>query len=160
MRGAPPKRPRDASSLILYRHEGRQLKVLLGKRHIKAKFAQDVYVLPGGAVDRSDYPSLPLPVPLASHMGVGKDDRLAHALLTAAIRETREEAGLLLTSGVDHNSLRYIGRAITPVFSPVLSGTMPGFLRRLSICLRVTLGVTVNCMICTGQALTVRCNTP
>ena len=119
MRGAPPKRPRDASSLIVYRHEGRQLKVLLGKRHIKAKFVPDVYVFPGGAVDQSDYPSLPLPVPLASHMGVGKDDRLAHALLTAAIRETKEEAGLLLASGVDHNSLRYIGRAITPVFSPV-----------------------------------------
>jgi 8-oxo-dGTP pyrophosphatase MutT (NUDIX family) len=114
-----PSRPRDAASLIVYRRFGRQVEVLLGKRHARAKFAPDVYVFPGGAVDPADYPTSPVAVPWANHMGVGKRLDLAQALQAAAIREAREETGLVLKTDVGAECLRYIGRAITPVFSPV-----------------------------------------
>ena len=114
-----PRRPRDAASLIVYRGSGRQVEVLLGKRHARAKFAPDVYVFPGGAVDPADYPTSLCAVPWADHMGVGKRLDLAQALQTAAIREAREETGLVLKAEAGEQSLRYIGRAITPVFSPV-----------------------------------------
>ena len=114
-----PRRPRDAASLIVFRGSGRQVEVLLGKRHARAKFAPDVYVFPGGAVDATDYPASLAAVPWADYMGVGKRLDLAQALQTAAIRESREETGLVLKAEGGEQSLRYIGRAITPVFSPV-----------------------------------------
>jgi len=116
---AAPKRPRNAASLILYRGVGEHLEVLVGKRHARARFAPDVYVFPGGAVDPADYPASTCQVPLAEHMGVGRDTRLAQALLAAAIREAREETGLALKERAYAQDLRYIGRAITPVLSPV-----------------------------------------
>ncbi len=114
-----PGKPRDAASLIVYRNAGGQLEVLLGKRHARARFAPDVYVFPGGAVDPADYPTSPEAVPWADHMGVGRRMDLAQALQTAAIREAREETGLVLKAEAGAQSLRYIGRAITPVISPV-----------------------------------------
>lgn len=114
-----PRKPHDAASLIVYRSASRQVEVLLGKRHARAKFAPDVYVFPGGAVDPADYPTSPVAVPWTDHMGVGKRLDLAQALQTAAIREAREETGLVLKAEVGAECLRYIGRAITPVFSPV-----------------------------------------
>lgn len=114
-----PGKPRDAASLIVYRAVGGELEVLLGKRHARARFAPDVYVFPGGAVDPADYPTLQQAVPWAEHMGVGRRMNLAQALQTAAIREAREETGLVLKAEAGVQSLRYIGRAITPVFSPV-----------------------------------------
>jgi 8-oxo-dGTP pyrophosphatase MutT (NUDIX family) len=116
---AARKKPRNAASLILYRKLEGQTEVLMGKRHIRAKFAPNVYVFPGGAVDRSDFTHLCGTVPHASHLGVGSNLALAHALLVAAIREAREETGLTLKSDVKVSCLRYLGRAITPVLSPV-----------------------------------------
>jgi 8-oxo-dGTP pyrophosphatase MutT (NUDIX family) len=112
-----PGKPRDAASLIVYRDAGGELEVLLGKRHARARFAPDVYVFPGGAVDPADYPALQQAVPWAEHMGVGRRMDLAQALQAAAIREAREETGLVLKAEAGAQSLRYIGRAITPVFS-------------------------------------------
>jgi 8-oxo-dGTP pyrophosphatase MutT (NUDIX family) len=116
---AARKKPRNAASLILHRKLEGHTEVLMGKRHIRAKFAPNVYVFPGGAVDRSDFTHLCGTVPHASHLGVGSNLALAHALLVAAIREAREETGLTLKSDVKVSCLRYLGRAITPVLSPV-----------------------------------------
>jgi len=116
---AAPTRPRNAASLILYRGVGEHLEVLVGKRHARARFAPDVYVFPGGAVDPEDYPASRRQIPMAEHMGVGRDMRLAQALLAAAIREAREETGLALKAQAPAHDLHYIGRAITPVLSPV-----------------------------------------
>ena len=114
-----PKKPRHAASLIVYRNAGGRTEVLLGRRHARARFAPDVYVFPGGAVDRSDFSNSLAQDPLAAHMGVGKHAALAQALRVAAIREAREETGLTLVSADEASCLQYIGRAITPVFSPV-----------------------------------------
>jgi 8-oxo-dGTP pyrophosphatase MutT (NUDIX family) len=113
------KKPRNAASLILYRNLDGHTEVLMGKRHVRAKFAPNVYVFPGGAVDRSDFTPVSGSVQHAAHMGVGANSALAHALLVAAIREAREETGLTLKPGTSTCCFRYLGRAITPVFSPV-----------------------------------------
>lgn len=112
-------KPRNAASLILYRTGEADTEVLMGKRHLRAKFAPDIYVFPGGAVDRSDFSRPSGSVQHASHMGVGSNLALAHALAAAAIRETREETGLALKPDTKFSCLQYLGRAITPVFSPV-----------------------------------------
>lgn len=111
--------PRHAASLMVYRQQGDQIEVLLGKRHARARFAPDVYVFPGGAVDAADFEA-DTPEPAQSaHMGVGNKPALARALLQAAVREAREETGLNFRPNAGLHNLRYIGRAITPVFSPV-----------------------------------------
>jgi 8-oxo-dGTP pyrophosphatase MutT (NUDIX family) len=47
-------RPRDAASLLIYRHTGSEIQVLMGKRRPGARFLPDVYVFPGGALDAAD----------------------------------------------------------------------------------------------------------
>jgi len=111
--------PRHAASLMVYRQQGDQIDVLLGKRHARARFAPDVYVFPGGGVDAADFVPHTQPPALAEHMGVGNKPALAGALLQAAVREAREETGLNFKAAAGLHNLRYIGRAITPVFSPV-----------------------------------------
>ena len=49
-----PVRPRDAASLLIYRHTGSEIQVLMGKRRPGARFLPDVYVFPGGALDAAD----------------------------------------------------------------------------------------------------------
>lgn len=53
---APPARvrPRDAASLLIYRHAGSEIQVLMGKRRPSARFLPDVYVFPGGALEAAD----------------------------------------------------------------------------------------------------------
>lgn len=119
-----PARPHHAASLLVYRYQQHQLEVLLGKRHARARFAPDVYVFPGGAVDRCDYPRVASQVADAPYMGVGRDARLAQALKNAALRETAEETGLVwrgqgAESHAKPPALHYLGRAITPASSPI-----------------------------------------
>jgi 8-oxo-dGTP pyrophosphatase MutT (NUDIX family) len=105
-------RPRDAASLVVYRREGGDLSILLGRRAKKSRFMPDYFVFPGGGVDRVD---LRREMPLAAacldrltrHCSHGR----AHALAAAAARETEEETGLRLR---DCQQLHYVGRAITP----------------------------------------------
>lgn len=108
-------RPRHAASLILLRGKGPKAEVLMGKRPRKSRFAPDVFVFPGGAVDPADRErprSLsPLCVRLTHAPG-----RLAGALAAAAVRETFEETGLILP---DHAPMTLAARAITPTNSPV-----------------------------------------
>jgi len=128
-------RPRDAASLILLRGEGDDLEVLAGRRPLHAKFMPGVYVFPGGAIDPLD--RMTWSVEAGSEtLGV----RLARCA-RAALRETWEEAGVLIGRGADSpppvttalpierayreraviaamDVLTYVGRAITPSHSP------------------------------------------
>ena len=137
----PPATPRDAATLILARRRGGHIEVLMGKRSRKARFVPDVFVFPGGRVDPADWAAQPaedLDVPLAQ-LAVRQSRRKARALGNAAVRETYEETGLLLTApgDVGHSpdetwkDLRtqqlapdlsrrsYLGRAITSPYSPI-----------------------------------------
>ena len=120
--------PRDAASLILARGRGRDAEILLGRREPRDRFMPDVYVFPGGRVDRSDatHPALSELQPrvltqLANTTTPGR----ARALAVAAVRETFEETGLVL--GVREGQgvrpglelLDYVARAITPAGNPI-----------------------------------------
>jgi 8-oxo-dGTP pyrophosphatase MutT (NUDIX family) len=96
-------RPRDAATLILVDSTGGVPRVLLGKRRMDMKFMPGKYVFPGGRVDKLDKA-----VPVAEELGDGETARLlfdmkggaspakARALALAAVRETWEEAGMII----------------------------------------------------------------
>jgi 8-oxo-dGTP pyrophosphatase MutT (NUDIX family) len=140
-----PVRPVDAAGLVLLRGAPDKPEVLMGRRHRGASFLPDIYVFPGGRVDADDlapsgYPER-IGSSLARQLAIGHRRRDPMPLLRAAIRETFEETGLLLT-GPDHpapartpahpvwrafaaagrrpafEGMDYICRAITPTASP------------------------------------------
>lgn len=96
-------RPRDAATLIMVDSAGPIAKVLMGKRRMDLKFHPGKYVFPGGRVDRADRS-----VATSDDLGASEIDKLmfdmkgtpsagrARALALAAVRETYEEAGLII----------------------------------------------------------------
>lgn len=110
-----PVRPRHAASLILLRGQGPEAEVLMGRRPRKSRFAPDVFVFPGGAVDPADRLN-PRPLSPVCARLTNAPGRLAGALAAAAVRETLEETGLLLP---EEAPLTLAARAITPTNSPV-----------------------------------------
>jgi 8-oxo-dGTP pyrophosphatase MutT (NUDIX family) len=101
---APGKRavrPKSAATLILVRCDGGKPRVLMGRRHGGHSFMPDRWVFPGGRLDRSDYRP-PVGSDLAPEIQAIFDAHLkprqGRAVALAAVRETFEEAGLLLAS--------------------------------------------------------------
>ena len=96
-------RPRDAATLIIVDSSSGEPRVLLGRRRMDMAFMPGRYVFPGGRVDPSDRQ-------IAIGEDLGKRDlenlmvamkgtasvARARALALAAVRETFEEAGLLI----------------------------------------------------------------
>lgn len=111
-------RPRHAASLILLRHTRAGPEVLMGRRPPRSRFAPDVFVFPGGAVDAADKVAQPI-APLSEECArrTAASPRLAQALAMAALRETEEETGVVLPP--DLSGLRLLARAITPPSSPI-----------------------------------------
>ena len=140
-------RPRDASSLVLLKNSGKIVKVLLGKRSDKTRFMPGAWVFPGGVVDKTDHTisiNTSLNKNIIKRLAVSNNARTAKALALASIRETVEETGLILGKKCENNTkvdyeednngisimsklglepdlskLFYLGRAITPTFSPI-----------------------------------------
>lgn len=90
----PATAPRQAATVILLRGGATALEILLVRRTPEARFMGGVWVFPGGAVDTDD--------------GDG-DGKEAHR--AAAIRELREEAGIVLEN---RETLVELSRWITP----------------------------------------------
>ena len=91
-------RPRDAASLILLRGEDRDTQVLMGRREPRQSFMPDVFVFPGGAVDRSDgfvRSADELRPSVLAALAATCTPHRARAIALAAIRETYEETGLM-----------------------------------------------------------------
>lgn len=137
--GDGPRRPRDAATLILLDRAADDVRVLIGRRHRGHAFMPGKFVFPGGRTDPHDNR-----VPTQADLHEAEERKLtgssprvgtarARAIALSAIRETYEEAGLLIgTKGafstalagwqgfVDHGvrpslaPLRYVARAITP----------------------------------------------
>lgn len=106
-----PVVPRPAATLILLRDSSAGLEVLMVRRTHLADFAGGAYVFPGGAVDAEDHHA-----DLAPHCTQLDDDGASAKLgiqqgglgyWMAAIRESFEEAGLLLAYGVDGELLKF-----------------------------------------------------
>lgn len=136
--GPGPKRPRDAATLILLDRTGGGFRVLMGRRHAAHAFMPGKFVFPGGRTDRADgmvRPHADLhPLELEKLAAGGRlTVRRARAIALSALRETYEEAGLLIgspgpfaTGSVGWNGfaehgvrpsldrMRLVARAITP----------------------------------------------
>jgi 8-oxo-dGTP pyrophosphatase MutT (NUDIX family) len=100
---SPLLRPRDAATLIIVDSEGSAPKILLGKRRPDLKFMPGKYVFPGGRMDADDKA-----VVAARELRQGEAEKLlidmkgrpsaarARGLALTAVRETFEEAGLVI----------------------------------------------------------------
>jgi 8-oxo-dGTP pyrophosphatase MutT (NUDIX family) len=138
--GRRAPRPRDAGTLILVRRDGPEPRILMGRRHRGHDFMPDKWVFPGGRVDPADARA-----PFATDLRHEVQAKLkltapavrARALAMAAVRETFEEAGLLLAKSAparsaagpwrdflaqgaqpDLAALDFVARAITPPVLP------------------------------------------
>jgi 8-oxo-dGTP pyrophosphatase MutT (NUDIX family) len=138
--GPGPKRPRDAATLILLDRSGPKVRVLMGRRSQKHAFMPGRLVFPGGRTDRDDgrvvtgnemLPEVAMKLQAARSKPLS--DSRVRAIVLSAVRETYEEAGLLIGSPGDYfcrsaawqafadnnvvpslENLRIIARAITP----------------------------------------------
>jgi 8-oxo-dGTP pyrophosphatase MutT (NUDIX family) len=98
--------PRDAATLILMREVDRAktgIEILLVRRHARSTFMPGAYVFPGGAVEAADYTLQAerichgLSFEQAQDVIAGTSPpEKALGFFVAAIRETFEEAGILL----------------------------------------------------------------
>ena len=141
--GGPPRkpgqkavRPRDAATLIIVRRDAAKPRLLMGRRAKGHDFMPDKWVFPGGRIDRSDF-SAPYATDLTpevtAKLTYNTPERRARALALTAIRETFEEAGLLLAkkaperpgagpwreflqqgAAPDLAAMQFVARAVTP----------------------------------------------
>lgn len=100
-----PAVPRPAATVILLRdaEAGTGVEVYLLRRVVSMAFAAGMHVFPGGSVDPRDA-DLPAsawagPPPAEWAAVLNADESLARSLVCAAVRETFEEAGVLLAGG-------------------------------------------------------------
>lgn len=111
-----PALARDASSLVLLRDSDQGVDVYMVRRHGRSRFMANAHVFPGGRLDDADC-ARKLDARCAGLTGqqaarrLGLDDTdLARGLYVAALRETFEEAGVLLArpnlSAADLEGLR------------------------------------------------------
>jgi 8-oxo-dGTP pyrophosphatase MutT (NUDIX family) len=97
--------PLPASTLALLREGRKGREVLLLRRPSHSSFAPDVWVFPGGRVDPGDleldharHATGPSPREWAAALSLD-DPREAAGYVVAALRETWEETGILLSTG-------------------------------------------------------------
>ncbi|MGW6913380.1 NUDIX hydrolase [Kitasatospora sp. NPDC054939] len=101
-----PPEPRPAATVVLLRDGTAGPEAYLLRRRTSMAFAGGMYAYPGGGVDRRDAEAElgwvgPGPQEWAKRLGV--DPATAQAVVCAAVRETFEEAGVLL-AGPDAGS--------------------------------------------------------
>ena len=131
-------RPKIAATLVVINGTPKQPKILMGQRSARHDFMPNVYVFPGGRVDRADsYASYDHDLSRRTEriLETVYTPRKARAIALAAIRETWEETGLMIgtksssarklshpsydefrKAGLqpDLQGLEVFGRAITP----------------------------------------------
>ena len=96
MTDAPAAVAHPAATVILLREAGGGFEVLLVRRNAQLSFHGGAWVFPGGRIDAADY--------------CDDADDIVAAARCAAVREAREEAGLLLQP----DALVLVSRWITP----------------------------------------------
>src|SRR5499427_2919820 len=109
-------RPRDAATLIIVDAASGEPRVLLGRRREDLAFMPGRYVFPGGRVDPADRQ-----IAVEHDLAPGNIENLmiamkgsrsparARALALAAVRETFEEAGILIGAPIAPGSLPKAG---------------------------------------------------
>lgn len=134
-------KPKDAASMIILKKIKKKTYVLMGRRPKSSKFMPNVYVFPGGALEKQDFLAnkyFNFKLQSQRKKLKARDENHACAIFFTAIRETYEETGLYLSTKVkkkinlssfngiysenyykysllpDLNKLTFFGRAITP----------------------------------------------
>lgn len=119
-------RPRDAATLIIVRRDVVPPRVLMGQRHDNHVFLPNKYVFPGGGVDPGDSRVKPL-TDLSSQVKKGLlqgcSEARARGLAMAAIRETFEEAGLIVGEPHD-NQCQTRSKSWLPFFNQGFAPTL------------------------------------
>jgi 8-oxo-dGTP pyrophosphatase MutT (NUDIX family) len=103
-----PAEPRQAATVLLLRDGDRGLEVYLLRRTRGMPFAGGMTAYPGGGVDPRDGDTDVAwagPPPADWARAWGCDERTARELVCAAVRETFEEAGVLLAGPADGGSV-------------------------------------------------------
>ncbi len=142
-KSAPAPRPKDAATVIIWRSGPDGFEVLMGERHKAHRFMPQRYVFPGGRVDPHDarVRSATDPTPIvATQLSRTTTPGRARSIAVAAVRETFEEAGLIIGAPdpMKHrpaprgwegffrsgfapalHHLQYIARAVTPPVRPI-----------------------------------------
>ena len=101
---ATPVEARPAATIALVRDHQGQVEVFLVRRHARSGFMANAYVFPGGRLDPADEsPELLACLgsrveELTGRMEAVASESKAQAHLVAAVRETFEEAGILLVT--------------------------------------------------------------
>jgi 8-oxo-dGTP pyrophosphatase MutT (NUDIX family) len=134
--GTRAVRPRNAATLIIVRRDRKTPQVLMGKRHSGHDFMPNLWVFPGGRIDPSDFRA-PFATDLRPEIAAKFEAHIpaarGRALALTAVRETWEEAGLLLAKAAparptlgpwrdfvaqgvapDLEGLEIVARAVTP----------------------------------------------
>lgn len=99
--GAAVAEPRHAATVVLLRDGEAGIEAYLLRRLGSMAFAGGMYVFPGGSVDPRDLDAEIAwqgPAPDAWTGPLSADEPLARGLVAAAVRETFEEAGVLLAT--------------------------------------------------------------
>jgi 8-oxo-dGTP pyrophosphatase MutT (NUDIX family) len=139
-RGQRAVRPKHAGTLILVRNDQARPQVLMGRRNRGHSFMPSKWVFPGGRVDLGDFHApfaTDLRPEVAAKLADRTPQRRARAIAMAAVRETFEEAGLLLARPApariaagpwreflaqgalpDLDALDLVARAVTPPMLP------------------------------------------
>lgn len=133
--------PKDAATLILVRKRRAGPEVLMGQRAKGHVFMPDKWVFPGGRVDRTDAlapAATELKPEDEARLRLERTRRAPRAFALAAVRETFEEAGLIVgrrgmakgkppkgwegyaahEAAPELDKLAFVCRAITPPFRP------------------------------------------
>jgi 8-oxo-dGTP pyrophosphatase MutT (NUDIX family) len=95
----PVLRPKDAAALVLVRRKGDEARVLMGKRSVRHAFLPGRFVFPGGRLDVADQRlavETDLRPEVRAKVAAGTTTSRARGLALAAVRETFEEAGILV----------------------------------------------------------------
>jgi len=146
----------DAATILLLRQSEAGPEVYMQRRNSRLAFAAGMYVFPGGRLDPQDFdPEVPFigPVPQPVPFAVGGDivlhrpgpadaARVYRALVAAAIRETVEEAGVLLAEARGGAASASTARTVRDELE---RGTpLAGALRRAGLSLRLDRLVAVS----------------
>lgn len=126
-------RPRDAATLVIVDTTAHEARVLMGRRRADLVFMPGKFVFPGGRVDPADrqiacgdcLPDIEEQKLLSGMKGVPSAER-ARGIVLAAIRETYEEAGLLIGAADAPAAEAAAAARLIPSWQPFLShGVVP-----------------------------------
>ncbi len=138
---------RDAATVMLVRDSDSGLEVCMLQRNLNSDFVGGAYVFPGGGVDPEDAE------PEVEAIAVGRSNTAASRLVgvensglsfwVAAIRESFEEAGLLLATDPDGQTISFADEAVARRFEVHRKDVDSGSRRLAEICLEEDLRLDV-----------------